>query len=105
MENAVRDHGPRRVVTAPRSGCLPGSILLRVLDHIDTNVHRDPRLIELSALVHMNGGSSTRRGCWGMAPCRSRLSRALWGFGRRVISRPRFGARPERAVPGLADSC
>jgi AraC family transcriptional regulator len=38
---------------APASG-LPGAALRRVLEHIDANLHRDPRLAELSALAHMS---------------------------------------------------
>jgi AraC family transcriptional regulator len=36
------------------SGGLPGAALRRVLEHIETNLHRDPPLAELSALVHMS---------------------------------------------------
>jgi AraC family transcriptional regulator len=38
---------------AAREG-LPGAALRRVLEHIDANRHRDPRLSELSALAHMS---------------------------------------------------
>jgi AraC family transcriptional regulator len=38
---------------APASG-LPGAALRRVLEHIGANLHRDPRLSELSALAHMS---------------------------------------------------
>ena len=36
------------------SAGLPGAKLRRVLEHIDTNLHRGPRLTELSTLVHMS---------------------------------------------------
>ena len=36
------------------SGGLPGATLRRVLEHIDANVHRDPRLAELSTIAHMS---------------------------------------------------
>jgi len=38
---------------APPSG-LPGAALRRVLEYIDANCHRGPRLSELSALAHMS---------------------------------------------------
>ena len=44
---------PPETALAPASG-LPGAALRRVLEHIDANVHRDPRLAELSALAHMS---------------------------------------------------
>ena len=42
-----------RELAAPVGG-LPGATLRRVLDHIDANHHRVPRLAELSAVVHMS---------------------------------------------------
>jgi len=47
-----RPPGPETAL-ASVSG-LPGAALRRVLEHIDANVHRDPRLAELSALAHMS---------------------------------------------------
>ncbi len=44
--------GPDQTL-APAGG-LPGAALRRVLEHIDANLHRDPRLSELSALAHMS---------------------------------------------------
>ncbi len=41
------------VTIAPACG-LPGGALRRVLEHIDANRHRCPRLSELSALAHMS---------------------------------------------------
>ena len=36
------------------SGGLPGATLRRVLEHISANVHRDPRLVELSTIAQMS---------------------------------------------------
>ena len=36
------------------SAGLPGATLRRVLEHINANVHRDPRLAELSTIAHMS---------------------------------------------------
>ncbi|HEU5195481.1 MAG TPA: AraC family transcriptional regulator [Methylomirabilota bacterium] len=36
------------------AGGLPGVTLRRVVEHIDANVHRAPRLTELSAIAHMS---------------------------------------------------
>ncbi len=40
-------------LVAPPHG-LPGATLRRVIEHIDANCHRGPRLSELSALAHMS---------------------------------------------------
>lgn len=40
--------------TMTPAGGLPGATLRRVVEHIDANCHRDPRLAELSALAHMS---------------------------------------------------
>ena len=39
---------------AQTSGGLPGATLRRVVEHINSNVHRGPRLAELSALAHLS---------------------------------------------------
>lgn len=39
---------------APTAGGLPGLVLRRVIEHIDANLHRNPRLTELSAIAHMS---------------------------------------------------
>jgi AraC family transcriptional regulator len=43
----------RGAAVAPANG-LPGATLRRVVEHIDANAHRAPRLSELSALAHMS---------------------------------------------------
>ena len=54
MTVATASRQPRcRELAAPVGG-LPGATLRRVLDHIDANHHRVPRLAELSAVVHMS---------------------------------------------------
>jgi AraC-like DNA-binding protein len=47
-----RPPGPETAL-APVSG-LPGAALRRVVEHVEANLHRDPRLAELSALAHMS---------------------------------------------------
>lgn len=47
------DHDP---IAPPRAdpGGLPGAALRRVLEHIEADGHRGPRLAELARLVHMS---------------------------------------------------
>ena len=49
MEHADATDAPRA-----ETGGLPGAALRRVIEHIDANVHRGPRLSELGRLVHMS---------------------------------------------------
>ena len=64
--------------TAPAGG-LPGAVLRRVVEHIDANLHRDPRLAELGALAHMSTFHFARlfKASTGLSPHRFIVARRL----------------------------